>query len=265
MHEFFLKIIVAIADYLRLNVPLMKTTLLLTPVIASCLLVSNSLAAPIIWAVGDISGNSNISTNGSGLLAYNFGNTTETINGVTFAQATVSTASSITIGGSNEGAIQFSGGQWSQNNASFGGSSSNPYASLSTAYQGFLIGATGAGGDRDVTLLNLDSGQEYEIQFWSNDSRNIASVWTRTNTFTATNSATLDFNVQNAGGGLGQFATGVFTADAASQLINLTSNSDNVQIQGYQIRAIPEPTSIVLLLGALAGLALMRRHRSTQA
>ena len=59
------------------------------------------------------------------------------------------------------------------------------------------------------------------------------------------------------GSGLGQYASGVFTADATSQVLSLaTSGFGNAHINGYQLRAIPEPGT-----GALPGLGLLALSR----
>jgi hypothetical protein len=55
------------------------------------------------------------------------------------------------------------------------------------------------------------------------------------------------------------FPSGTFTADATSQTLSLsTSGFANAHINGYQLRAVPEPGTGVLML---LGLGRARRRR----
>jgi hypothetical protein len=153
------------------------------------------------------------------------------------------------------------------------GSSSAPYSALSTDYKAIL----GSGAYADipasitVTLGGLTSGQDYLVQWWTNNASNAAILgagFTNT-TALATNSVTLDANTTNTVGGLGQFATGTFTASGTTQifLLSETSSGFNPLINALQVRAVPEPSLTLLGVAAAAGgfLAWRRRSRSTSA
>jgi hypothetical protein len=61
---------------------------------------------------------------------------------------------------------------------------------------------------------------------------------------------TLVTNTTGLDGGVGQFATGTFTANNLSEVITFTSNNQ-IRLSGLQLRqlpsAVPEPTSLTLL------------------
>lgn len=117
-----------------------------------------------------------------------------------------------------------------------------------------------------MTLLarNLTVGTPYAFQWWVNESE--ASDFTRTTTATSGGSGvTLDHNVQNGSGGIGQFAVGTFVADATTQQITFQGAGAGANpitlLNGFQLRVVPEPatTSAALALGA--GVILLRRRR----
>ena len=73
-------------------------------------------------------------------------------------------------------------------------------------------------------------------------------------------------NVDGADGGLGQWVTGTFTADAAFQNINFIGDGDGGFLNGFQLRlaqngvSVPESGSTLALLGvALSGLLIVPR------
>ena len=85
-------------------------------------------------------------------------------------------------------------------------------------------------------------------------------------TATAGNSVSLSSNVDSANGGLGQWVTGTFTADAASQSINFIGDGDGGFLNGFQLRlldgatSVPETGSTLALLGiSLGGLLIAQR------
>jgi hypothetical protein len=148
------------------------------------------------------------------------------------------------------------------------GSSSAPYSGLSTDYKAIL--GSGAYADLPasitVTLGGLTSGQDYLVQWWTNNASNAAILgagFTNT-TATAINSVTLDANTTNAVGGLGQFAIGTFTASGTSQtfLLSETSGGFNPLINALQVRAVPEPSMTVLVGTAAVSVLLAWRRRS---
>jgi predicted porin len=112
-----------------------------------------------------------------------------------------------------------------------------------------------------MTFGGLSLGQPYLFQWWANNARNTPVVVSAT--ATATNSVTLDTNLTDTDGGLGQFVTGTFTADGTTQEIVLTGvGVANPIINAFQIRAVPEPATCVLALAGLAcgGYSMWRRR-----
>jgi hypothetical protein len=240
-------------------------------ILAASLAVSaTSQAAPITWGSPQtVSGDSDVSTTGSLVYAFTFGGTaappSATVNGVTFSPFRVpgGIITSATVGSVT---ISESPGKLFASNAF--GSSSAPYSGLSTDYKAIL--GSGAYADLPasitVTLGGLTSGQDYLVQWWTNNASNAAilgAAFTNT-TALATNSVTLDANTTNAVGGLGQFAIGTFTASGTSQtfLLSETSGGFNPLINALQVRAVPEPSMTVLVGTAAVSVLLAWRRRS---
>ena len=240
-------------------------------ILAASLAVSaTSQAAPITWGSPQtVSGDSDVSTTGSLVYAFTFGGTaappSATVNGVTFSPFRVpgGIITSATVGSVT---ISESPGNLFASNAF--GSSSAPYSGLSADYKAIL----GSGAYADipasitVTLGGLTSGQDYLVQWWTNNASNAAILgagFTNT-TALATNSVTLDANTTNAVGGLGQFAIGTFTASGTSQtfLLSETSGGFNPLINALQVRAVPEPSMTVLVGTAAVSVLLAWRRRS---
>ena len=115
-----------------------------------------------------------------------------------------------------------------------------------------------------LTLGGLTNGTPYQVQVWANDSTGSLSGNAALNPktiFTAGNTVTLDDNNLNAAGGLGQWVTGTFTADATSQNITITPDAGHLPVlNAFQLRVVPEPATLGLLLSGL-GSALAARRR----
>ncbi len=221
-------------------------------------------AAPVVWGTPQtISGESDVSTAGSLLYAYNVGQSTvaaATVNGVLFsaypfpigASSQTVTVGNVTMTESPDFLVGY-----------FVGSSASPYAGLSATYKGLLDEGGGAGFPDAMTMTfgGLSPGQQYLFQWWASNARNTPVV--NTATATATNSVTLDTNLTDTDGGLGQFVTGTFTADGTTQEIVLTGvGIANPIINAFQIRAVPEPSTCVMALTGLAcgGYSMWRRR-----
>lgn len=225
---------------------------------------------PIVWGSPQtVSGDSDVSTTGSLVYAFTFGGTSApssaTVNGVTFSPfripggiVTSATVGSVTISESPGNLFAYN---------TFG-SASAPFSTLSSSYQTLL--GSGAYADTPanitVTLGGLTSGQQYQVQWWTNNSANLSPIFgggfTNT-TATAVNAVTLDANMTNTVGGVGQYAIGTFTALGTTQpfILSEPSGGLNPLINALQVRAVPEPTtSVFVLLGATAGLVAWRRH-----
>ena len=114
------------------------------------------------------------------------------------------------------------------------------------------------------SLNNLTNGTQYELEVWTNLSSSAGST---PNTFTATNSVSLDANTSNANGGVGQFAIGTFTASGTSQSFTVSNEDNFPHFNALQLRdltaapAVPEPSTFILAALGLAGLGLVAWKR----
>jgi len=202
-------------------------------------------AATIAWGPATtISGDSDVMTDYDLLYAQNIaGTVSPTVNGVQFGAGP---------GGNITGTA-------SSNNTHFGTASGSPWNTLSSSYQNILRSAdfTPSGGPhtRTYTLQNLTVGMQYWVQVWTHGNRSNDA-----NRFTTYDGAvSLNHNVQNANGGVGQFAIGTFIADATTQSFTI-QGTNSVQLNAIQVR-VPEPGSLALLVAG-TGLILLRRRRS---
>jgi hypothetical protein len=236
-----------------------------TPVIAAL--------PPIVWGSPQtVSGDSDVDTTGSLVYAFTFGGTSAppstTVNGVTFSPFRIpgGIVTSTTVG--NVTLTESPGNLFGLNTF---GSASAPFSGLSSDYQSLL--GTGAYADLPTTItvsLNgLTSGQDYLLQWWTNNSSNNGPVFggSFTNTTaTAFNAVTLDANTTNTVGGLGQFAIGTFTASGTVQtfLLSETSGGFNPLINALQVRAVPEPATTALAAAAAAAGWIVWRRRTRQ-
>lgn len=219
-------------------------------------------AATITWGTPTtISGDADVSTNGTLFGAHATASGSPTINGVPFT----SLPSTGPFAFSNPLSLLF-------NNSMFG-SAQPPFASLSPAYRSLLVGSSfafappNAPPPMTLTISGLTIGHLYEFQWWVNDSRDTGDP-DRTAMATAGNSVTLELNVANIEGGVGQFVLGTFTADAATQVIvfqgaGAVSGPDITQINAFQLRdlAVPEPASALLLGCGVFGVLSCRLGR----
>ena len=238
------------------------TSLILTGIFGTALA---SQGAVIAWGdAATMSADTDVSTAGkSTLYAYSLNGSGGTIalNGVAFTEAAESPAgvfdnltSSVNPNQSFDAFI----------------TTSNPWASLSTAYKDVVKGGiSSATDDTTYTLNGLTSGQDYLVQVWISDPRTQGSL-ARTASFygeannTSTTAKVLDYNVVDAQGGLGQYIIGSFTADASSIQFLVEGNAPlnaGLQMNAIQVRVVPEPSSTALLGLGLSSL-LLRRRRS---
>ena len=266
----------------------MTRTLFLSVACAACVLPGSIHAATISWSVAqNITGDvAEVSTDGDFDRAYNFNATaTVEINGVNFTNvAGFASVGSVGNPGSHSvsGAHTFTPLPGSQSSTVIGNtdtSASLPVSVTSAGYRSLLGGDIRAGGANGVTtpspsgnawqltLTNLAVNTTYQVQLWFNDSRANSGGSRVGAVLSSPSNVAIDYNTSptNAAGGLGQYITGTFTADAATQTIDFRSNSgdENVaaMLNGYQLRVIPEPSAVLLGaagMGAFAG----RRRRS---
>lgn len=191
-----------------------------------------AFGAGITWQTPTtVVGDTDVSTAGTLVYAYNCSGSASTVNGVTFASGTTSSGA-----GANLSFSPSFGGNWD----GFG-STSNPFNALSTAYKVLLANSRWldtSGASVTITMSNLTAGRSYAVQFWVNDSR--SSTRTETLTSTGGNTVTLAYDSTQSAGGVGQFSIGTFTASGTTQAFTVTQvgGANNVQLNAIQVRDI---------------------------
>lgn len=238
----------------------MKSTLLLFT--TSAILAITAQAANVIWnPVANITADTDVDNTGTLVNSANFGKvpSSATVNGVTFSpfaviDGTTQTIGNTTITGTGTGFLSFDG----LGDAT--GISADYNLLLSTT-----VYAPGIPGETlTLELSGLIIGQNYLIQFWSNDTRPDPSLIGRGNQYTAgiSVSGILDVNTTDTAGGRGTYVVGNFIADATSQVFvdrNPGGDLASPTINAFQLRAIPEPSAV--MLGGLGLLGLLSRRR----
>ncbi len=211
----------------------MKTpfrSILTASIAALCVgLTAHRVAAQTItWgAATTMSADADVITTGAADRAYIFGSA-GAVNGVTFSNFQ-SNGFGDSVGA---GMVNYPGAAYAANGGAFPN-----YANLSTAYKDIArFGVYADGGGGSVTLNALNSGLDYQLQVWVNDSREFGGAPIAARTGSIGGSPTLDYNVQNDTGGVGQFAVGTFTATGASTALNVSANA-SAQINALQLRA----------------------------
>ena len=192
-------------------------------------------AAVITWdTVGDTTGDSDVVVTGTVHAASTIGAqvTPITVNGITFSHDTALIQSTMNNGytGDFDRIV--------------------PATGYSAAY-GDLLSYGGYGSGDVLTIKQLTVGQEYFVQIWVEDDRFAGR------TVTVDSSVTLD--KRNTGGETGQWATGTFTADADTQVINLTG-SHGGHANALSVQVIPEPATLGLI-ACFGGAILFIRRR----
>lgn len=206
-----------------------------------------------------ISGDTNVRTDGSLVAAFNMNGNSVSVNGVPFASwtfpfmATTTTMGNFTITESPGHLLAYSNL----------GSTSSPFAGLSSNYQTLLSSAVSSDDNNAITLTinGLTLGQQYEFQWWVNASGTTSGFRT---TASAPLAVSLDDNTSNAIGGVGQTVVGTFTAGDVFETITFTG-TDSTQaptINAFQFRAIPEPSSLGLFVIGAVLASLARRRPS---
>ncbi|HSI34893.1 MAG: hypothetical protein ACAI43_21490 [Phycisphaerae bacterium] len=227
-------------------------------------------AATISWSSATtIAGDTDVSTAGSLVAAFNFGNTgvgTTTVNGVQFDPfVIINNSPSATVGNYTYAAN--SPALLGSSNLIGGGAT---FAALTPSYKALLgTGGGGFGGDAGdvLTLGGLTVGQTYQFQWWWSASIN-GQVVVNT-TATAGNAITLNATA----GGIGEYAIGTFVADAATQTIGFSNPTFSYGLNGFQLRdlgttggptGVPLPPAVWMGLAAGA-LAVIRSRAGARA
>lgn len=241
----------------------------------ACLLATHSSvdAATITWSAAQgVAGDSDVATTGTFEYAYNFGPSAvqaTTVNGVTFSAFAFPASFGVqttTVG--NVTVAESPGFLTSRGNL---GTATAPFTSLSSGYQA-LLGSGGSASNPStvtVTLAGLTIGTQYSLQWWSSNAAGASGQFSENLTTTTATSGANQVTLNSTTGGLGQFVTGTFTADAVSQIFTLQSpvgSNTAPLINALQLRNLGSPSAVpgaglagLATLG-LAGLARRRRR-----
>ncbi|MGC9261811.1 MAG: PEP-CTERM sorting domain-containing protein, partial [Phycisphaerae bacterium] len=234
-------------------------------------LANTASASTITWgAAANISGDTDVSTAGSLVVANEFGSSTtpETVNGVTFSPFTAS-PSAVAKQGAVTLSAPTSGDTVETMDVGFGPSG------FSASYNALLNGAAALGNGptatngldpMDLTITGLTSGAQYQIEIWVNDSRGYPVSRQETLSGSSSDSAVISYLMSPPG----QFITGTFTADnTGSQTVSMTpvdnsygSNNADAQINAFQLRVVPEPATLALVAVGGLGLLLLKRRKT---
>ena len=222
------------------------------------LTAASSQAAPIIWgAPQNITGDTDVSLDGSLVRAFNVGDTgvsatlVNTVNFESFAVPNNSTGATVGNFAIAVGAPSFS------DNTNFG-SPFAPFTALSSAYQTLLAARLHQGFGFTLTISGLSVGEQYEFQWWCNESQ---TAQTQHSATADGSTVTLLNRIPNNNGGIGQYAIGTFTADAAPQTITFSGVAPGGILNGFQVRQVPEPSTWAMLAAGAGSLLGFRRRR----
>jgi hypothetical protein len=196
-----------------------------------------AVRAQISWSTpGNITGDTDVLTNGAVSYAYNWGGIGSTVNGVTFTAENSTT-------GSSDGNVTCAFDYYIA--AAFT-TTLDPYAALSTAYQDILQGGLeSAATSETVTLNNLVSGHPYLAQFWANDPRFCCGDRYETISSAGGDSVVLAYSATETAGVPGQYAVGYFIASGTSQALTLNANV-TCHITALQVRDLTSTNAGVI-------------------
>lgn len=155
------------------------------------------------------------------------------------------------------------------------GTTAGAYGQLPTATQNLLQSGSFSQNDQiNLTMNGLVPGQLYTFEYWANNAGNFTGYGYQVDRAYSGTAATGTFGqaIANTGtplgnsplGAVGQFEVGTFTADATSQSVFFTTRGqDAVELNAFQLRTVPEPSTYALALLGGAGLlgAARRSHR----
>ena len=239
----------------------MKTPRLAILLTVAALSGTSLHAAIISWgAPTNISGDGDVSTNGTMLGAFNVGGPATTVNGVNFQAFGV-------------GATSNTDGNFNLSSSSVIGANSfstalTPFSNLSASYRSLISTGANSGRLLTLTLGGLTVGQTYIFQTWVNESQShIPPGFTFEVDVSSGSLITLDPNTTIFEGGLGQYVVGTFTASAASQQVTYDNSEVGGSLAAFQLRAaappaVPEPGTALFGLALLGATGCTRRRPS---
>lgn len=206
--------------------------------------LSASNAAVIAWgAATDITATTDVSTNGTLLVAHNGGAGSPTVNGVSFSAADLLTGPTVGAGLLAGGTTGDAGFDTLLNQIDFGG----------------------GGGLVTIDLGAFTSGNTIEVQVFFTDQR--ATTQDRVMQFgSSTGGGTVNLEADpdnTTGSPWGQFVTGTFVADGTDPDLTLDAQGfGNAHFTAIQVRdlTVPEPSAGILGLLGFLGMVLRRRR-----
>ena len=257
-----------------------KTTLLLSAAVLAAALLPHTLfapplPAPVTWGTAqNITGDSDVSTLGSLLYAYNIGASGvagTTVNTVSF---TAFVFPEFTSNTATMGDVTFTENPSNLNAYNFLGHGSGSFAALSSGYQALLGSGGSAGAPTTITveLGGLTTGQDYLVQWWSNVSVLSGGTFQQTIASGNPSSVTLASNASHTDGALGQYGIGTFTAISPFATFDLSGTGigevfpliNAIQVRNITSAAVPEPGQVaasLLLLAGIGGYVWLKRRK----
>lgn len=233
-------------------------------------------AATVNWGPATtIAGDADVTNAGTVFAAANFGDATvtpTTVNGVPFAAFPVGQyVASAAAGRLTVQETLAAQGYRLVGSDTIGRpatATSAPFANLSAAYRALIGPGIYSIGTSDIllTVSGLTPGAAYRIQLFDN----VASANTAADLVNGTAGRRLRDNTTGADGGLGQFVTGTFTADATTQSVTITGDAAGGSLLNYAplpvlnavaVTAVPEPTAAAAAAAVGLSLFVGRRRR----
>ncbi|MCX6928978.1 MAG: chitobiase/beta-hexosaminidase C-terminal domain-containing protein, partial [Verrucomicrobia bacterium] len=164
-----------------------------------------------------IAGDTDVATVGTTVFAYYWNGGLRTVNGVSFTGPGAGiTVSSPISGPYTDYARGLTG--------------------LSADYTAVVAGGIYQSGSFSITLNGLTVGNDYLVQIWVDDSRDLGSLRAQTVSGGGSTSGTLSFPA-NAAGAPGQYVIGTFTAILANEVLTITGGAGGIaQVNAIQLR-----------------------------
>ncbi len=200
------------------------TQTILTRIIAAiavCVLLGVHSAqgqVPITWNTpGTVAGDTDVATDGTTAFAYYWNGGPRTVNGVTFTGPGAGITVSSPISGPSD-------------------VYANGLTGLSADYTAIVGGGIYQSGSFTITLNGLTVGNQYLVQIWVGDARDLGALRAETVSAGGSTSGTLNFPA-NATGAPGQYVIGTFTAILPNEVITITGGAGGLaQVNAIQLR-----------------------------